>query len=140
MWTILIADDSVDDIFFLSRAFEQSGLDCSLVSVSDGNQAIAYLSKQMPNLLILDLKMPKVGGFEVLQWIKNKPHLHNLPVVVLSSSYLEQDRKRARELGATDYMVKTADEVDLKRIVRDLHSRCSLSSNKFIAAEKYASH
>jgi CheY-like chemotaxis protein len=122
--TILVADDTADEIFFLSRALEKSGLNCSLVAVKDGEEAVTYLSKeQPPNLLLLDLNMPKMDGFEVLQWIKDKPKLRELPVVVFSSSDREEDRSRALELGAQDYIVKTARQDELKRMFMDLYSR-----------------
>ncbi len=120
---ILVADDSADDIFLLSHAFNQSGLDCSLATVRDGEEAIAYLCKETPDLLLLDLKMPKVNGFDVLQWIRGRSNLCDLPVVVLSSSMLHVDRNRAMQLGATDYLVKTGDLKKLEAMFRSLHSR-----------------
>jgi CheY-like chemotaxis protein len=86
------------------------GLDCCLEAVPDGERAIDYLTKNpCPDLLLLDLKMPKVNGFEVLQWIRDKPSLKGLPVVVISSSDLPVDKERAADLGATAFFVKRSD-------------------------------
>jgi len=100
---------------------QRAGLDCSLEAVPDGEKAIDYLEKNpRPDLLLLDLKMPKVNGFEVLQWIQHTPSMKGLPVVVISSSDLLVDKERAKELGATDYFVKRA---DLEGFVIDLDTR-----------------
>jgi CheY-like chemotaxis protein len=118
---ILVADDSADDAFFLSHAFRQAGLYHSLTFVPDGEQAIEQLQNQpRPDLLLLDLKMPVVSGFDVLEWLQSKPEFQALTVVVYSSSSLPQDRARARELGAKEYFVKSN---DWQSFVVDLDTR-----------------
>jgi CheY-like chemotaxis protein len=106
---ILVADDSAEDLFFLARAFEKAGLQDFVTSVPDGEQAIQHLERARPDLLLLDLKMPKLTGFDVLKWIQARPELSGLQVVVFSSSDLPEDKKRAKELGAKGYLVKTSD-------------------------------
>ena len=104
---ILVAEDSAEDIFFLARAFRKAGMDECLVTVRDGQEAISYLSEEpRPDLLLLDLKMPKMNGFDVLRWVRANPEMRNLPVVVFSSSDLPEDKERAKELGAREYFVK----------------------------------
>jgi CheY-like chemotaxis protein len=130
---ILLAEDDENDTFFLRRALVQSGVRNALIAVQDGQEAVDYLSGKgpyadraahpLPGLLLLDLKMPKMGGFEVLAWLSSQPDLKELPVVVLSSSGQDSDIHRARELGADDYQVKPPDFVCLVDIVRNLHSR-----------------
>jgi two-component system response regulator len=121
---ILVADDDADDVFFLSLALEHSGLDCLLVTVGDGEEAITYLSKeQLPDVLLVDLKMPKMNGFEVLQWIRGSPKCRKLPVVVWSNSTLDADSERAKQLGVTDFVAKTADRDKLITLLGTLHSR-----------------
>src|SRR5215510_13664044 len=93
---VLIVDDDSNDIFFLRRAFEKAGLTHPVLDVPDGERAIHYLSGDenyanrsrfpLPSLMFLDLKMPKVSGFEVLQWLGQQKHFPDLKVVVLSSS------------------------------------------------------
>jgi len=131
--TILVADDDQNDVFFLRRAFQKSGLDHSVVHVSDGQEAIDYLQGEadfsdrsrfpLPSLLLLDLKMPKVDGFDVLAWLKNHAVLKTLPVVVLSSSSREDDIQRARSLGADDYRVKPADFEQLLTLAQEVATR-----------------
>ena len=104
---ILVADDSFEDVLFLSLAFRRAKINHSLSRVANGQEAIDYLrDKPPPDMLLLDLKMPGKDGFEVLEWIRSQPALANLPVVVLSGSNLEIDKVRAKELGARDYFVK----------------------------------
>src|SRR5690349_8161125 len=94
--TILLAEDREDDIILVQKAFEKGGIHNPLFVVRDGQDAIDYLSGVFPfsdrdrfpnpGLLLLDLKMPRVDGFEVLRWLKTQPNLAPLRVVVLTSS------------------------------------------------------
>ena len=96
----------------------QVGLSCQLHAVTDGEEAIAYLQGAnlfadrelypLPNLVVLDLKMPRLSGFDVLAWLRQEEKCHWLPVIVLSSSNHEADVKRAYSLGANSYLVKPA--------------------------------
>jgi len=131
--TVLVADDDANDVFFLRRAFQKAGLTCPIMEVSDGERAICYLSGSdrfadrvrfpMPALLFLDLKMPKVSGFEVLEWLQKHNGLATVKVIVLSSSNLPSDMQKARALGAHDYRVKPADIDDMITMVKDVASR-----------------
>jgi CheY-like chemotaxis protein len=131
--TILVADDDANDVFFLRRAFQKAGLTCPIIEVPDGERAICYLSGSdgfadrtrfpVPALLFLDLKMPKVSGFEVLEWLQKHNSLPTIKVVVLSSSNLPGDMQKARTLGAHDYRVKPADIDDMITMVKDVASR-----------------
>jgi CheY-like chemotaxis protein len=131
--TILVADDDQNDVFFLRRAFQKSGLGHMVLDVPDGQEAIDYLRGDaaygdrsrfpLPALLLLDLKMPKVDGFDVLAWLKTQSEFKSLPVVVLSSSSREDDINRARALGADDYRVKPADFEELLTLAQDVANR-----------------
>jgi CheY-like chemotaxis protein len=130
---VLIADDDANDVFLLRHAFAKAGLACELVEVTDGQQAVDYLSGQppfndrtrfpLPDLVLLDLKMPRLDGFDVLAWLHDQPELSHLRVVVLSSSGQEADQARARSLGASDYHVKPSDISSLTRLARDLRTK-----------------
>jgi len=76
-----------------------------------------------PDLLLLDLKMPKRNGFDVLSWLKSRPDMDWLPVVVLSSSALPEDREVALRMGALEFRTKPGDTDDLVRLLNDLHER-----------------
>ena len=113
---ILVADDSAEDSFILKRSFEKAGLEVPLMFVKDGQELIHYLSGDdgfadrqnhpMPRLLLLDLKMPKLDGFDVLRWLQKQPELRRLVVTVLSSSDRREDVNLAYDLGANSYVTK----------------------------------
>src|SRR5438093_7267867 len=114
--TILLVEDDPNDVVLIQRAFQKAGLRNTLKAVRDGDQAIDYLSGRgiyadrerfpLPFLLLLDLRMPGIDGFEVLQWARKEPQLKRLLIVVLTSSNLQSDVDRAYELGANSYLVK----------------------------------
>ncbi|MDP9349733.1 MAG: response regulator, partial [Gemmatimonadota bacterium] len=95
---------------------------------SDGDQAVAYLSGEgeyadrsrypLPGLVLLDVKLPRRSGHEVLEWIRAKPVLRRIPVVVLTSSDVPDDRNRAYDLGASSYLVKPSGTSDRNEMVR----------------------
>jgi CheY-like chemotaxis protein len=113
---ILVADDSVEDAYILKRAFEKAGLTVPIQFVRDGEELVDYLSgtdefsdrknHPMPKLVLLDLKMPKMNGFDVLRWLQHQPELRRLIVTVLSSSDESEDVNLAYDLGANSYVVK----------------------------------
>ena len=130
---ILLVEDSRDDAYFLRRAFLKAGFSHPIVDVRNGQQAVNYLSGNalyadrllypMPRLVVVDLKMPLMDGFELLAWLQNRSELSGLPAIVISSSDLSMDREKAMKLGARDYFVKPNDPVDLVKVVEDLHAR-----------------
>ncbi len=128
---VLVADDDENDVFLLRFAFQKAGLPHTLIHVRDGQETINYLTanasnsdyQSKPNLLLLDLKMPLVDGFDVLVWLQARPELTTLPVVVLSSSSLAADKKKAKDLGAKDYLAKPTDMDELTKLAHTLHER-----------------
>lgn len=114
--TILLADDSEDDLSFMRHAYRAAHFKASLQTVNDGGEAIAYLKGEgvyadrakfpLPTVLLLDLNMPKLNGFEVLAWVRAQPVLKRLSVIVLTSSARNEDVERAFDLGASSYLVK----------------------------------
>ncbi len=130
---ILVADDDENDVFFLRRAMQRAGLANPLFVSHDGQEAIDYLDGAppfnnraqypLPGLLLLDLKMPRVNGFDVLSWLARRPDLKHIPVVVLSSSSHEEDLQRAKDLGAHDFRTKPSDFQHLVDLVRDVQRR-----------------
>src|SRR4029077_13538322 len=108
--------DDENDALLIGRAFRRSGWGKDLQNVRGGEQGVDYLSGHgsyanrerfpLPFLVLLDLKMPGLDGFEVLQWLRAEPELKRLLVVVLTSSNLQADVDRAYELGANSYLVK----------------------------------
>lgn len=112
---ILIADDDADDRMFLEQALRQTGYDDEIQSVEDGEQLLNYLylrgcytlnSAPRPSLLILDLNMPRVNGFEALKIIRNNPEFRWLPIVVMSTSTADEDVVRSYNLGVNSFVIK----------------------------------
>jgi CheY-like chemotaxis protein len=116
---ILLAEDSDDDIFLMERAFKKARLTNPLKVVSDGEQAMAYLKGDgeyadrdkypFPALVLLDIKMPRMNGLEVLSAIRQDPQLKRLVVIFLTASNLEKDVNLAFDLQANSYLVKPSD-------------------------------
>jgi len=116
MKTVLLVEDNQDDVFVLKMACQRTGIPHNLRVVTDGAMAVEYLSgdgpyadrtvNPMPDVVFLDIKMPKRDGHEVLKWVRAQPGLKNLPVVMLTSSAQRTDIDRAYDLGVTSYLEK----------------------------------
>lgn len=114
---VLHVEDDPDDAFFLARAFSRTHPVCSVQRVAKGEEALEYLegigpyadrqAHPFPDLVVLDLKLPGLSGFEVLEWVRGQEGLKGLPIVVLSGSWLDEDRQKAETLGASGYLVKS---------------------------------
>src|SRR5437867_685752 len=114
--TVLLAEDDPDDVLLTQIAFERARLANPLAIIRDGEEAIAYLSGQghfadrvrypFPILLLLDLKMPKLDGFQVLEWLRSRDNMPHVPVAVMTSSDYDPDISPAYSLGADSYLIK----------------------------------
>lgn len=114
--TILFAEDSDNDSILIRCGFEKAGFPYSFQFVGDGVEAIQYFSGKgkfadrerfpIPAVLLTDLRMPRMDGFELLEWVRSQSAWQNLPVIVVTGSNQVQDRKRAIDLGANFYIVK----------------------------------
>jgi CheY-like chemotaxis protein len=132
--TILLAEDNENDVLMLRRAARHAKFTNPLQVVEDGEEVIAYLlgggkyadrrRYPLPGLLLLDLKMPRRNGFEVLQWLREQPEFAQLQVVVLSSSDEIKDINRAYELGANSFLVKPMFFSEFVGMLEALHSYC----------------
>jgi CheY-like chemotaxis protein len=128
--SILVAEDDPHDAYLLKRAFIQAGIDVHMEFVQDGEQVIHYLKgingfadrKQhpFPELLLLDLKMPKLNGFDVLRWLRGQDGLKRLLVTVLSSSNRPTDVNRAYDLGVNSYLIKPSAFEKLSKTVEHI--------------------
>ncbi len=112
---VLIVEDDEDDRALIARAFKRAKVEVRLQFAQDGDEALQALgaiasgaSHPPPSVVLLDLKLPRRSGFEVLEWIKQHATLRRVPVVVLTSSQESTDLKRAYDLGANSYLVKPA--------------------------------
>ncbi|HEY5914199.1 MAG TPA: response regulator [Verrucomicrobiae bacterium] len=128
--TILLVDDSADDIFLVRSAFRNAQVPNPIQEAHNGDEAIAYLQGKapfndrtrfpLPALMLLDLNMPMRNGFEVLEWLRAQPGLKRLTVVILTSSLREEDVDRAFDLGANSFLVKPSSIEDLTAVGRTL--------------------
>jgi two-component system response regulator len=111
--TILLVEDNEDDIELTVRAFAKSGVANDLAVARNGEEALAYLHRDdghpLPEVVLLDLKLPKIDGLEVLRRMREDPRTRRLPVVVLTSSNEEQDMLSSYELGANSFVRKPVD-------------------------------
>lgn len=113
--TVLIADDDADDRMFLEQAMRQNGYDQNIRFVEDGEELMDYLRQQgryneqnapWPNILLLDLNMPRKNGFQALSEIKDDPNLRRLPVVVMTTSSADEDVVKTYMLGVNSFVTK----------------------------------
>ena len=134
---ILLIEDEEHDVFFVRAATQASGVGHELYAVRDGAEAVRYLRGEgdyadrqkfpRPNLVLTDLKMPGVNGFDFLLWVREHPDWGIIPIVVYSSSSLESDVREAYRLGANAYITKPsslAEMVKLLQATYDFWSRC----------------
>lgn len=127
--TILLVEDDSNDVLLIKRAFKRASVNTQIEIVADGDEAIAYLSQRddrgdypaFPALILLDLKLPRRSGLEVLEWLRQQPILKRLLVVVLTSSQEEPDIARAYDLGVNSYLVKPVVFDDLVALVTNVH-------------------
>jgi CheY-like chemotaxis protein len=117
--TILIIDDSKDDVLITRIALSKTGRDLRTEVASDGEAGLALLrdAKELPALILLDLKMAGMSGFDVLRLIRADAHVKDLPVVVVTSSSLEADRKQSYASGADGFLHK---DIDINRFTKDI--------------------
>ena len=128
--TILLVDDSRMDIELTLDAFNQAHLSNRIEVANSGQQALDYLlgEKQyadrtqypLPDLVLLDLKMPGIDGFEVLQRVKQTPVVKRIPIVILTSSKEEGDRALSYDIGANSYLVKPVAFTGFIEVVRQI--------------------
>ena len=130
--TILLVDDSENDLALMRIAFKKAGFNSPLQEVHNGEEAIAYLKGDGPysdrdkfpllTVMLLDLNMPMKNGFDVLTWVRSQPALKRLSIIVLSASMRIEDVERTYDLGAHSFLVKPTDLnelVNMLRVLRD---------------------
>ena len=138
---ILLAEDNEDDVFFFKTAAKKAGWTDPIVVAANGREAMEHLTRfaaedeSTPrfSLVLLDLKMPFVGGLEVLEWAHGRPEFRFLPIVVLTSSEQDSDISAAYRLGAASFLVKPSQPERMGELVRVLNAYWN-SHNRLPAA------
>ncbi len=128
---LLLVEDNEDDIFFMKHAMQKAGITNPLSVAKDGREAIEWLEKAIdcncreipvPCLILLDLKLPRVPGLEVLRWIRSNRVLKTVPVLVLTASKQDQDVETAYDLGANSFFTKPPHSdtlLDMMRVIKE---------------------
>jgi CheY-like chemotaxis protein len=129
---ILHVEDDPNDVLLVGLAFRKSGVPATLQVVNDGEQAVQYLAGQgpysdrqifpLPALVLLDLKLPRRSGLEVLSWVRGQEDLRRLPVIMLTSSNQQADVTRAYDIGLNSYLVKPS---ALEELIETVRKACS---------------
>ncbi len=138
---VLYVEDDPDHAELVLRTLERSGKKSGVVHVEDGAAALEYLGRSersevpRPCLILLDLRLPKIDGIEVLRKVKTSPDLANIPVVVLTTSASSQDVSRAYACNANSYLVKPDDFASLDSLVQEL-GQYWLDLNRIALAEQ----
>jgi CheY-like chemotaxis protein len=129
---ILLVEDNPDDALLVQRSFRRAQVQAAIHVVHDGDAAVAYLAGDhpfedrlkypLPSLMLLDLKLPRRSGFEVLEWVRRQPGLRRLPVVMLTSSAEDRDVARAYDSGANSFLVKPVSPTAMSQMAATLSS------------------
>lgn len=124
---ILLVEDSPDDLQLLQRFFAKAGLGKPLFSVPDGVEAMSYLLGRgrygnreefpEPNILLIDINLPRVNGLELMSWLRTQPDFDHLIVIALSGSAEQKEIDRAYQMGANSYLLKPASAPELERVI-----------------------
>lgn len=124
---VLLVEDNYGDVLLTQRAFQQARISNELNVVKNGEDAIAFLKKEgryenapMPDIILLDLNLPKIHGHDVLHFIKQNEDIKHIPVIILSSSKAEQDVVKGYSLHANGYVVKPVNLEKFKEVVLSL--------------------
>ena len=135
--TVLHVDDDPNDTTLLQVACAKAAVDFELRNIEDGDQVIEYLNGtgkyadrslyRLPGLVLLDLKMPKATGLEILKWIRNHSVVKHLPVIVLSGSELQEDMREAYAGGANSYLVKPPSFDSLVKLVQNIGAQLPMA-------------
>jgi two-component system response regulator len=142
--SVLIAEDDENDTFMYTHAFQKIGIE-QFRTVRDGQEAIDYLRGQgefcdrercpFPNWLMLDLKMPRLDGFDVLEWIKQNPSCKVVPTIIFSSSRQPGDVKRAYDLGVNAFFVKPVRMEEMLKTLALINNFWTIAERPAVSAE-----
>ncbi|MCK5561769.1 MAG: response regulator [Thermoplasmata archaeon] len=126
--TILLIEDDPNDVILIRRAFEKGHIDNPVQVVENGEVAIFYLDGEgeysnreqypLPSLILLDLKLPRKTGHEILAWVRRQPKLKRIPIVVLSGSKQSDDINHAYDLGVNSYLIKPIYYMNLLEMIK----------------------
>ncbi|QDZ39529.1 response regulator [Euhalothece natronophila Z-M001] len=120
MTTVLVVEDSATQRQMISDLLKESGLNASVVSVADGVEALEQIKNKCPDIVVLDIVMPRMNGYEVCREIKTDPKTENLPVIMCSSKGEEFDKYWGMKQGADAYIAKPFEPSELIGTIKQL--------------------
>ena len=145
-YTILLVEDDENDAELMKMAFEKNKILNPVQWVRDGLEAVGYLNGEgvyadrtkypFPEVLLLDLKMPRMTGLELLAWISEHPDFKVIPTIIMTSSRQELDVEKAYQLGANTYMTKPCSLDELAQMVKTTHEYWAMSAKPKSRARK----
>ena len=122
---VLVVEDNPNDVTITKRAMRKSDVKCELHVARDGEEALdalyqkgEFVDTPRPDLILLDINLPKINGLEVLAKVKEDERLRRIPVIVLTISEREEDMVKAYDSGAASYMTKPVDSKDFERLIQ----------------------
>lgn len=120
MTTVLVVEDSATQREMISDLLKESGLNASVVSVADGVEALEHIKNECPDIVVLDIVMPRMNGYEVCREIKTDPNTENVPVIMCSSKGEEFDKYWGMKQGADAYIAKPFEPTELIGTIKQL--------------------
>jgi CheY-like chemotaxis protein len=128
-----MADDDEDDRLLAQTAFEEIGVACELIFAQDGSEVIHMLcdnkeARQLPDLILLDLNMPNVNGWQVLEKIRQIEELKHLPIIIFTTSNAVEHAKQSYKLGANSYVKKPSSYPELIKVAREIYNYWSITA------------
>ncbi len=120
MTTVLVVEDSATQRQMISDLLKESGLNASVVSVADGVEALEQIKNECPDIVVLDIVMPRMNGYEVCREIKTDPNTENVPVIMCSSKGEEFDKYWGMKQGADAYIAKPFEPTELIGTIKQL--------------------
>jgi CheY-like chemotaxis protein len=131
---LLLVEDNEDDFVLMERALSKCGLKDSYIGVESGEEAIKFLSNPESasdiGLIVSDVKMAKINGFELHAWVRERPELASIPFALLTSSNAPRDREQARLAGISLYYVKPSHFIELIAIMQSLGNLCRTTATR----------
>ncbi len=121
MTKILYVEDNEDNVYMLSRRLKRKGFE--IVVATDGEMGVEMASSEKPDLILMDLSLPKMDGWTATKTIKSKNELNKIPIIALSAHAMEEHKKRALEAGCNDYDTKP---VDIERLLDKINKQLGL--------------
>ena len=130
MASVLVVEDNEFDRFLIKDTIKRRELPLQVHIMQDGFDAREFLSdpnnEKTPALIVLDLNMPRMDGFELLKWLRVRESFQTVPIIILTCSESDSDRRRAMEEGATDYLLKPMDVDEMEKVVVNLFQKWAL--------------